>query len=101
MATLGQQLEVTSAWQGAVIHMAAAEGDGSVNWSGLATPLANIENGFAGKVNGFFLYLRLHLPHRMWNGRLAKSSRGSLAHVPMLARFHVESCNRISSVRAP
>jgi hypothetical protein len=40
------------------------EGDGWVNWSGLATQLANIQKAFAGKVNGFFLILRLHQPHQ-------------------------------------
>jgi len=45
----------------AILH---GEGDGWVNWSGLATLLANIEKGFGGKVNGFFLTLRLYLPHR-------------------------------------
>jgi len=40
------------------------EGDGWVNWSGLATLLADIEKAFAGEVNRFFLTVRLHQPHQ-------------------------------------
>jgi len=40
------------------------EGDGWVNWSGLATQLANIEKAVVGKVDRFFLSLRLHQPHQ-------------------------------------
>ena len=44
-------------------QIGAAEGDGWVNWSGLATHLAGIDEGFPGKLNRFFLTLRPHKPH--------------------------------------
>jgi hypothetical protein len=42
----------------------ADEGDGWVNWSGLATQLAKMETAFAGKVYRFFLTLRLDQPRQ-------------------------------------
>jgi hypothetical protein len=44
----------------AILH---GEGDGWVNWSGLATRLAKMA-AFAGKVYRFFLTLRLDQPHQ-------------------------------------
>ena len=40
------------------------EGDGWVDWSGLATQLATLEKAFVGKMNRFFLNLRLHQGHQ-------------------------------------
>jgi hypothetical protein len=42
----------------------AAEGNGWVNWSGLATQLAKMETAFAGTVYRFFLTLRLDQPRQ-------------------------------------
>jgi hypothetical protein len=46
------------------VVIARVEGDGWVDWSGLATRLATIEKAVVGKMNRFFLNLRLHQGHQ-------------------------------------
>jgi hypothetical protein len=40
-----------------------AEGDGWVNWSGVATLLANVEKTLAAKLERIFSQSELHRPH--------------------------------------